>query len=443
MNILSFFIPAILMIGLAAGNATRFALLPGLSFKVTLLDCALMISVVVLGVVLIARRQIGSFLRWLWCHRVWKWSIIFFAWVILDFLITARGFTIRESVSASAYTMRLIATFLIIWSMHFLTPLFREKSVRFFLYACVALLMLGILIYVAFPDFAFMTIDGWDPHYYRFLSTFYDPNLLGIFLPLGMVWALSTALQQRGRIRWLYHALWILSWVALYFSYSRTGWLTAFVALMLFLWKASKKLLILCAIIFLGVLVLPNRLGQRFTEAKICKQDTAISLDSECDRSGSTRLESYREAWSIIREHPIIGVGYNRYLPAAQRAARETGKDTTTVLNGSHSSLLNLFATTGIIGLGLWCVLWGVIALTLWRQRKHAHEEWGLGAWALLAYLCALFVGSIFNNGWLFSPILLSFLMMVSIVLPATVATTAVQHETSTLESNQKQKVGA
>lgn len=416
-TILSIFIPATLMIGLAAGNALRFSFLPGLSFKMTLLDSALMLNVVVLGAVLLGQRHLGSFFHWLWHHPIWKWSAFFLLWVIVDFLITAGEYSLRASVAASAYTIRLAATFLIIWSMHFLSPLFRERSVRSFLSACVALLVLGVVVYVAFPDFGFMTIDGWDPHAYRFLSTFYDPNLLGMFLPLGMVWALSTALHDQKPTRWFYHALWILSWVALYFTYSRTGWLTAFVALLLFTWKASKKLMILFAIVFLGVLVLPNRLGQRFTEAKICTKEVSVSSDTECDRSGSTRLESYREGWALAKEHLIIGVGYNRYLPASQVIALRDGKPIGTG-QGSHSSLLNVLATTGIIGLALWCIVWAVVAMQLWRDRKTVDPQWGSISWALLAYLCALTVGSIFNNGWLFSPILLSFLLMLTVALP-------------------------
>lgn len=74
---------------------------------------------------------------------------------------------------------------------------FRESRVvlRIFLVlAGAVLLWLGLLQYLLLPDTRFLSILGWDDHYFRLIGTLFDPNFMGMIIVLLFVYSVS--LQQ-------------------------------------------------------------------------------------------------------------------------------------------------------------------------------------------------------------------------------------------------------
>ena len=101
------------------------------------------------------------------------------------------------------------------------------------------------------------------------------------------------------------------------------------------------------------------------------------------------RAESWKTAWNIFSQNPILGVGFNTYR-YAQGASADSHAGA-----GVDSSLLLVLATTGIVGF--------VIYL------KYLKYLWKLGEndLVLSASLVALFVHSLFLNSQFYPHVML------------------------------------
>ncbi|MEO8682188.1 MAG: O-antigen ligase family protein, partial [Vicinamibacterales bacterium] len=98
------------------------------------------------------------------------------------------------------------------------------------------------------------------------------------------------------------------------------------------------------------------------------------------------------EAWRAFLQHPIAGVGLDRFHDVSQ-AAFEHGRLTTDYRAiDPHSTLLGRLAETGIIGGAALVLLWIGFAFTSARAVRGTTESWI--ATAAAAALIGLFVVS-------------------------------------------------
>ncbi|MEY3470835.1 MAG: hypothetical protein RLZZ223_185 [Candidatus Parcubacteria bacterium] len=256
----------------------------------------------------------------------------------------------------------------------------------------VILSILGFLQLILFPDFSFMAQYGWDPHQGRLLSTWYDPNFLGGFLGLAGVVILSRVLVfLRENKFWnnkniILLSSWIIGLVivfgALMLTYSRSALLAFLIGVTIVTILVSRKTFVIVMII-LSIVVMSNpRLQARI--------QGAIQIDV----TASLRIQSWRETLDDIDRNPIWGVGYNtiKYqtiVPSELNSA-----------SGRDSSLLTLWLTGGIIGLGLFIL---IIVNSILRAKKKLSRSglervWGvsiIAGWSLIL-VHSMFVNSIF-----------------------------------------------
>ena len=75
-----------------------------------------------------------------------------------------------------------------------------------------------------------MHLEGWDPHIGRLLSTWFDPNFIGGFL--GFILSITIALglyywkEKRTKLALVLGIIGFIGLIALYLTYSRSGYLT-------------------------------------------------------------------------------------------------------------------------------------------------------------------------------------------------------------------------
>lgn len=229
--------------------------------------------------------------------------------------------------------------------------------------------ILGILQYIIMPDVRFLEYWGWDPHYYRIVSIFLDPGFTGIILVLTLIFMVINN----------YHKFWwIVVYVALALTYSRASYLAFFTA---FTWisiqkKDWKYSVISIFILGLTILVLPrNSSGEG---VKLERSSTVYA-----------RIESWKKAWQIFSDNPIIGVGFNTYR-YAQKASSESHAGA-----GSDSSILLVMATSGIVGFLFYL--------------KYLKKLWEIGKDNLIitTSLVAIFVHSFFLNSLFYPAVML------------------------------------
>jgi len=125
------------------------------------------------------------------------------------------------------------------------------------------------------------------------------------------------------------------------------------------------------------------------------------------------RINSLELVWELAVDNSFIGAGYNRYQYVAQSAGL-IGDFQIHSRAGAENSLLTLWVTTGVLGVGLFFVPW--LALATWLVRRW----WLNNQWQALAAafsIVALFVQSQFINSFLYAHLLAVLALVVAMAV--------------------------
>lgn len=239
---------------------------------------------------------------------------LFVSACLLSLIINIFRFSFPELLFSSLYLIRWLA-------YACLLPLFRRLKLDlkpWLKYLCLALAVLGLLQYLVIPDTRFLASLNWDDHYYRLISTVFDPNFLGLIFVLGLILFNLQILPS------------LILLIALLLTYSRSSYLSLLAVILAYviLKKKFKFLLLILVFIFLPFLPRPGGEG--------VKLERVFSINQ--------RLANYREGLQLIKVSPVFGLGFN--------TLRFIRRDFTShAAAGLDSSLLFVLATTGIVGL--------------------------------------------------------------------------------------------
>ena len=200
-------------------------------------------------------------------------------------------------------------------------------------------------------------------------ETFFEANNeLGLVLNMALPMLLYLAREEERR--WLRRALWagfLLSMLAVPFTYSRGAVLGLAVVLGV-LFMTARRRLVLLPLVFAGIVAFAA-----FTPEKWVARIQTLENYQE-DESANLRLMSWRVARLIAADYPIVGGGfrvfvdratYDIYLPEYPRSF---GHD-------AHSIYFNLLGEHGYVGLGLFLLLVGLVLLRLQELRKTGKQS--------------------------------------------------------------------
>lgn len=296
----------------------------------------------------------------------------------------------REWINGALYFVRWLEYLMLFWIGQ---DVFRthERARRYLLIITgsgVVLALLGFMQLKLFPDFTFMVPQGWDPHIGRLLSTWFDPNYLaGAFALLTAV-TLGIAMTvpfRQGRWWWIATGVTALATVL---TFSRSGYVGFVVAVGVVLAIRSRAALFIGLLGLIAIFLFVPRVQERVIGIRTI------------DETAQLRLVSYRNAITVIRDHPYIGVGYNlyKYVQVEYNFLQKTEEHSA---SGSDSSLLTVWVTTGTIGLVVYLWLFFAMLWESWRTWRDRRlpvlwQGFGLG---VFAGLVGLFVHSQFVNG--------------------------------------------
>jgi O-antigen ligase len=348
------------------------------------------------GMVLLVRRR-----EEVWGNTVARALLFFAAAVVLSLIIASltqwNGFS--AFVTAVSYTARLVTVLLFAAALSVLpaSKLYVSVYLRYMLAAAFGMLLVGVMLYVLLPNFAAFANFGWDPHIGRLSGSWLDPNYFGSFIAILVVAAIGKERSVAAAWRWPLIATVVMGSVALWFTVSRSALLTLLVGFAVVFWFSSIRSKVLMIIIAAVLLIIPGRLQDRVADsASFVDAGTSGATQEqliEADPTANARQVSWTTALSIFAKQPVTGSGYGYYEQAAIRNGLI--ESTTRGTASSDSSILTILATTGIVGLAAFIWLVWVFIFSLWSKRSN---YFGLA----LATLCALIVGSTFNNLWLY-----------------------------------------
>ena len=252
-----------------------------------------------------------------------------------------------------------------------------------------AVAVFGLVQYFFWPDLTSLKYLGWDPHYYRLAGTFLDPNFTGIILVLFLILLIS-----KFKPSFIHYSLFIILYLALALTYSRASWL-AFLggvgSWFCLRWgkKGIRAIIFIIFIMIITAIILPRGPG-----GEGVKLERTASMES--------RVRSWQQALIIVKDHPLLGVGFNTYRYVQKKYGfLGEGWQTSHAGGGADNSFLFILATSGGLGLLGLLGLLGKILLVSFRKSP-----------LIFASVVAVLIHSLFNNT-LFYPWVIGWLVII------------------------------
>ena len=246
----------------------------------------------------------------------------------------------------------------------------------------------------------------WDPHIWRMLSTWFDPNFLSwyfAFVSSLAIWIIRESYYKYKKIR--YFLIWLvfclIVWIIL--SYSRS-WLLAFLVSAWILWLfLSRKLLIVFAIIFVLWIWASDRAQERFLDWVESAKNIFLWTWT-LDPTAKLRVKSWETWIELFNEKPFIWRWFNT-LKLVQ-------KEKWAFMTKSHwaswidASFITVLATTWI----LWFLffIFFIFQILFFNLKNFLKNKDGFAIW-LFAWLIWILIHAVFVNMlffYLFLPVL-------------------------------------
>jgi len=253
----------------------------------------------------------------------------------------------------------------------------------------------GIFQTAFLPGFAQMVYPDsrayydWDIQGRRLVSTVLEPNIASAMLLVGFLVALGRLVAGAKVAHWKLLVL----FTALVLTLSRSAALGLIVGstVLLIARGLSKRMLRL--VVAIGVLVL--------AAAPLLLKFAAQYGKLKFDASAAARLVSWLHAFEALRDHPIIGVGFNTFGYVLERAYGVERFGAASY--SSDGGLLFIAAMTGLVGLAVYC--WMLLQIikrcrSIWRDPQTTADERGF-AMGVAASIFAVCVHSLFVNSLL------------------------------------------
>lgn len=326
-------------------------------------------------------------------------AFVFLLISLISLILTPLSLTNYEFLLSSSYIVRFLLYFLFGW---IILRILQNKNINFILLSSgINITILGILQFIFFPSINFLIIDGWDPHYFRIVSTFLDPNFTGAFLVLTLLLLTNYFLKNKPRLQIFAKIIFFMIFGALLFTFSRGAYLM-FLISFLTLSALRRSILLLLITIILSMVL--------FLGFFVYHQEIAKPRNIDRTKSASFRVNTWQHGLEIFQKNPILGVGFNAY----RYALREYHLSPVEFLNSrgssyNDSSLLHILSTTGLVGFLTYLLFLFYLIQLSWKNYLQ-NNHYGT---ILISGLIGLIGMSFFVNT-LFYPFLLFWVILVA-----------------------------
>ena len=242
----------------------------------------------------------------------------------------------------------------------------------------------------------------------RVYSTLDNSNnyaeFLVLFTPLCAAWAINL---KDVRARFVFSCALALPMLALIMTYSRSGWLSFMLAVLVFVYYTDKRLIpvgfVACLLL---IPFLPDSIVTRF-----------LTIFNSADSSASYRIIVWRGVLLMLCDYGLTGIGLGPYTFDNVYPAYAITEKAALV---AHSQMLYLelfleWGALGFIGF-MWLMLRHVkdSAFAITRERDKSLR---LGLTATLSGFCGIAVLSVFEYIWYYPRILFAFFILLGAAL--------------------------
>src|SRR5262245_39923925 len=329
------------------------------------------------------------------------WSIsrtTFFFWLIFKFLLFVRGGWAATRLSQVGLPPALFLFFSTV-TFSLLPDFHQAGDYRYFFFGAMHALMISDLfadpkrsrpIYLLLSLLpAILVIRGivHDPsvlqleHMQRLRYPLPHPNIAGYLFAMTLPLCLALAITEAGRLRKLALVSCGAQLLGLILTYSRGAWI-GWLASMVFFGAALKRkeVVVLLVVVGLALCFAPPLRNRVLTLVK-----------PQADMSINERVQFMQGGLKVGLQHPVLGVGYGRGRLREGLSDIYGNTHSITRIAHTHNLYIELFASTGGMGLGafLWLLghgLWQVLANA--RRVEGASQTLQLGmAAAWMAFM--------------------------------------------------------
>lgn len=329
-------------------------------------------------------------------------GLVFLLIALLSLLASPLRLNLHDYLISFSYAARFGIYLLFGWLVYAdKLPSIKKNIENILVLSALGLAVLGILQFVFIPDLSFLTSAGWDGHVYRTVSTFLDPNFLGAYFVLALIISAKNFYSSKKVTkRFLFSNL--ILYIAMITTFSRGTYIMFFVSgLILIVLNKSFKLFFISLVLFLGVII----------SYQTYLNLIAASRNIDKNQSAKYRIDSWQQGLKIFQDYPLMGVGYNSYKYALSEYHLVNAEFINSRGSSANdSSLLQVSATTGIIGLMSYSLFLLSLLFSGWKGYL-VKDPWG---YVLISSLLGLLAHSFFTNS-LFYPFLFIWIILISI----------------------------
>jgi O-antigen ligase len=286
-------------------------------------------------------------LVWYDRHKKLVVPVIYFVIAIVLSLLFSNGTKdARQLFLPVAYLFR----FLLYSSLVFLVPL--TGGARTWVKSLTAVGFLftlaGFVQFFLYPDLRNIAYLGWDPHYMRFVSTLFDPNIAG-FILISFLLITFLAFQTEPKYRKIISVVLACEVIAIILTFSRSTIVTLGVVMIAY--SVVKKIwwpiFVAIGVGIISVIFMP--LGSLSSPMRIV--------------SALARVDNFSQGFQLFLSKPVTGVGWFM-IPSFQSAM-----ETTKAYARLDNSFLFVLASTGLVGFSAF--LWMLARISMLVRRSY------------------------------------------------------------------------
>lgn len=293
------------------------------------------------------------------------WIKFLTIWIILGLI--SYYLTAPFDISPLLYLIRTITYLIFAISLKKTLPKLSSQTFNHaWMGAGCIIAFLGILQYFFLPDTRFLYFLGWDDHYYRLISTLFDPNFTGLILVLTfLLLEKEITKKEMFKSKILNNLLSTLLGLSILLTYSRASFLSFIISLLLIFFIRFKKsyridwrIIIIMSLFFLGIPFLPRPAG----EGVKLERTTSIANRIKANQLSLARLKPAQY---------IVGQGlFTTSFPAPDN------KDIPQTAHFPNNLFTSFFAQLGLVGFLIASVILYQISQQLYSQDIYLFAAW-------------------------------------------------------------------
>lgn len=344
---------------------------------------------------------------------------VFLIFAAFSLLLSLIDLPLNDVLSSSLYLIRLVE-YLALFPITVILLNSQEsvsKTIKFIVLAALLIAATGFIQLIFLPSLLELSkTQGYDPHLFRLVGSWLDPNFIGGFF--AFIFCLFTGIllyQKNNRHRVLLTIFLLIIASALFLTYSRSAYVALAAGILILGILKSPRLLVVILIIGSLGIALSDRAQERVGELVTSVNSIVFNSSENPDPTARLRIKNWEQTLTLIAQKPFFGHGYNTLTFTKLNQGFIQDEDIHSA-SGSDSSLLTIFATTGLFGLLLFLLFLAnslLYSFRHWRNSPTNQKGLYLG---LFTALISLIIHSNFVNSLLFPQVMIFFFISLGLL---------------------------